>query len=58
MKDKQRFIEEMDLQQDADGHWYVNGNVEGDVWGNVGGNVWGSVKGRKWKFVEENNGEP
>ena len=66
MKDKQEFLEAMDLQQDADGHWFVNGDVEGDVNGNVEGSVrgnvrgdvegtvFGSVKGRKWQFAEEN----
>ena len=66
MKDKQEFIDAMDLQRDADGNWFVNGDVEGDVggnvWGSVRGNVrgdvegtvFGSVKGRKWQFAEEN----
>ena len=36
MKDKQEFIDAMDLQQDKDGHWYVKGYVEGVVFGKVG----------------------
>ena len=31
MKDKQAFIDALDLQQDADGHWFVMGDVNGDV---------------------------
>ncbi len=69
MKDKQAFIDAMDIQQDENGHWFVNGHIKG----NVGGSVWGSVKrsvfdsvygsvygkinGREWKFVEENNND-
>ncbi len=49
MKDKQDFIDAMDLQQDADGHWFVNGVVWGDgpdaIHVGVLGEVWGSVKG-------------
>ena len=62
MKDKQEFIDAMDIQQDEDGHWFVNGDVgyvEGDVeWvqgsvvGNVVGNVEGSVEGDIWGNVE------
>ena len=51
MKDKQAFIDALDIQQDEDGHWYVNGSVRskvmGDVqsvWGNVDGWVGGDVK--------------
>ena len=63
MKDKQKFIEALNIQQDGDGHWYiagsVHGSVEGDVWGSVlgdvKGNVWGdvlgSVKGTVWGTV-------
>ena len=39
MKDKQAFIEALDLQKDRDGHWHVNGTVWGDVaciYGDVG----------------------
>ena len=63
MRDKQEFIDAMDLQQDADGHWFVNGvvwgsvngSVNGSVYGSVGGDVWGTIYGRKWKFVENND---
>ena len=64
MKDKQAFIDALELQQDEDGHWYVAGNVDGSVegyvFGNVGsiwGNVEGTINGREWKFVEENDDE-
>ena len=49
MRNKQDFIDAMDLQQDADGHWFVNGVVWGDgpdaIHVGVLGEVWGSVKG-------------
>ncbi len=45
MKDKQDFIDAMDLRQDLNGHWYVNGTVYGCVKGDVGGSVDGSVWG-------------
>jgi len=35
MKDKQDFIDAMDLHQNKDGHWYVKGDILGDVQGNV-----------------------
>ena len=61
MKDKQEFIEAMDLQQDDNGHWFVvgvvAGDVKGSVWGNVGnvlgdvkGVVEGKINGHQWKF--------
>ena len=43
MKDKQEFIDAMDLQQDAEGHWFINGDVKGDI-GNAEGDV-GWVEG-------------
>jgi hypothetical protein len=39
MNDKQEFIDAMDIQQDEDGHWFVNGHVEGNVNGYVEGYV-------------------
>ncbi len=65
MKDKQAFIDAMDLQQDLHGDWYVRGNIRGDVLGDVEGNVgnvlgdvignvgWlnGNIYGRVWTFV-------
>lgn len=39
MKDKQEFIDAMDLQQDEDGHWFLAGTVRGNVvciYGDVG----------------------
>ena len=45
MKDKQQFIDAMEIKQDADGHWHIYGSVKGNVHGNVDGSVWGSVKG-------------
>jgi len=69
MKNKEAFIDALDLQQDEEGHWFVNGSVYGRVYGSVYGRVYGSVysdvggsvkgkiNGREWKFVEENNDE-
>ena len=61
MKDKKAFIDALDLQQDEEGHWFVNGSVYGRVYGSVysdvGGSVKGKINGREWKFVEENNDE-
>ena len=61
MKDRQAFIDALDLQQDKEGHWFVAGIVYGDVgivYGDVGivngcvytvkGDVKGSVKGSVW----------
>lgn len=45
MKDKQKFIDALDLQQDLWKNWFVAGNVEGDVSGRVNGNVDGHVHG-------------
>ncbi len=69
MKDKQEFIDAMDIQQNTNGHWYVNGSVrggvrhvdgsvgevDGEVCGSVNGLVWGKINGREWKFVEDND---
>ena len=61
MKNKEAFIDALDLQQDEEGHWFVNGSVYGRVYGSVysdvGGSVKGKINGREWKFVEENNDE-
>lgn len=67
MKDKQEFIDAMDLQQDESGCWFVNGDVEGEikgvVWGDVGrvcgdvGTVWdvynvmGNVQFNVWGTI-------
>ena len=53
MKDKQEFIDAMDIQQDDNGHWHIHGIVLGDVLGSVLGSVWGTINGREWKYVEE-----
>jgi len=52
MKDKQEFLEAMDLQKDEEGHWFVNGNVWGNVGGTVFGSVGGTVEGNVWGNVK------
>jgi hypothetical protein len=73
MKNKQAFIKALDIKRHSNGHYYIGGDVCGNVWGHVkgdvcgdveghvwgdgGGNVWGTVNGSKWQAAEENNDE-
>ena len=44
MKNKQVFIEALDICQDDEGHWQIGGTVLGNLKGDVMGNV-GCVRG-------------